>query len=148
MLLEFWQDWSHDHSPGKPGPGTDHRLSEEPFPNVQSELCLMQLHSISLFPVTSHQRATRLVRERPASHLHLPFHCPPWGSCRLQWGHLLSLLKAEQTKWSPPLLVSLALQAFHLLGHPPVDTNSSKSFLYWRIQNCTQYFRWGHTSAV
>ena len=30
--------------------------SEEPFPNVQSELALMQLHSISLYPVAGHQR--------------------------------------------------------------------------------------------
>lgn len=21
---------------------------------------------------------------------HLPFHCPPWRSCRLRWGHLLA----------------------------------------------------------
>jgi len=33
--------------PGKPVPVTDHPLSEEPFPNVQSELPLMQRHSIS-----------------------------------------------------------------------------------------------------
>ena len=34
---------------------TDHPLSEEPFPSVQSELPLMQLHSISSCPVSGHQ---------------------------------------------------------------------------------------------
>jgi len=35
---------------------TDHPLPEEPFPNVQSELHLMQLHSIFSCPVAHHQR--------------------------------------------------------------------------------------------
>jgi len=35
---------------------TNHLLSEEPFPNFHSELPLMQLHSMSLCPVTGRQR--------------------------------------------------------------------------------------------
>lgn len=35
---------------------TDHSHSEEPSPNVQAELPLMQLHSISSCPVDGHQR--------------------------------------------------------------------------------------------
>lgn len=37
-LLEFWQAWCCDHFPGEPVPVPDHHPSEEPFPNVQSEL--------------------------------------------------------------------------------------------------------------
>jgi len=35
---------------------TDHPHSEESLPNVQTELSLMQLHSVSLCPITSHRR--------------------------------------------------------------------------------------------
>ena len=35
---------------------TDHPLGEEPFPNVQSELALTQLHSIPSCPIAGHQR--------------------------------------------------------------------------------------------
>ncbi|KAK4818862.1 hypothetical protein QYF61_020081 [Mycteria americana] len=56
MLLELWQAWCRDHFPGEPVPVTDHPPSEEPFPNVQSELPLMQLHSISSCPIADHQR--------------------------------------------------------------------------------------------
>jgi len=46
--------WCHDNFPGEPVPVTDHLLSEEPFPNVQSELPLTQLPIISSCPVTGH----------------------------------------------------------------------------------------------
>ena len=72
-LLELWQAWCRDHLPGEPVPVTNHPLSEEPFPNVQSEFPLTQL------------RSYRWSLERGDQHL--PFRCPPWGSCRLQWGH-------------------------------------------------------------
>lgn len=52
MLLELWQAWF----PGEPVPATDQPLSEEPFPNVHSEVTLMLLHSISMCPVTAHHR--------------------------------------------------------------------------------------------
>ena len=35
---------------------TDHLLSEEAFPNVQSELPLMQLYTISTCPITGQQK--------------------------------------------------------------------------------------------
>lgn len=38
------------------GSQCNHSHSEEPFPNVQAELPLMQLHSISSCPVDGHQR--------------------------------------------------------------------------------------------
>jgi len=44
------------HLPAEPVPGTDHPLSEEPFPDVQPELPLMQLHSVSRCLITGHQR--------------------------------------------------------------------------------------------
>ncbi|KAK4806146.1 hypothetical protein QYF61_001069 [Mycteria americana] len=50
------QAWCRDHFPGEPVPVTDHPLSEEPFPYVQSELPLTQLHSISPCPIAGHQR--------------------------------------------------------------------------------------------
>lgn len=46
MLLEPWQVWCCDPFPGKPVPVTDHPLSEEPSPYVQSELPLAQLNAI------------------------------------------------------------------------------------------------------
>ena len=49
-LLELRQAWCHDHFPGEPFPVTDHPLSKEPFPNVQSELHLTPSHAISLCP--------------------------------------------------------------------------------------------------
>ncbi|KAK4807096.1 hypothetical protein QYF61_018437 [Mycteria americana] len=52
-LLELRQAWCCDHFPGEPVPVTNHPLSEEPFPNVQSELPLRQLHSISSCPQIS-----------------------------------------------------------------------------------------------
>ena len=38
MLLELWQAWGRDRFPREAVPVTKHTLSEEPFPNVQSEL--------------------------------------------------------------------------------------------------------------
>ena len=83
MLLELWQVWCHDHFTEEPVPVTNHPLSEEPFPNVQSELPLVQPHSISSCPVAGHQRE-----------ISTPWlHCPPWGRCRLRWGHKPSNLR-------------------------------------------------------
>lgn len=47
MLLGTRQAWCFHHFPGEPVPVTDHPLHEEPFPEVQSKLSLMQLYSIS-----------------------------------------------------------------------------------------------------
>jgi len=54
--LELRQAWCLDNFPGERVPMTDHHLNEEPFPNVQSQLPLTQLHSISLRPVAGHER--------------------------------------------------------------------------------------------
>ena len=59
-----------------------------------------------------------------------------------------SLYQAEQTKWPQPLLMSLAPETFHYLGCPLDTLKYLMSCLYWGTQYCTQYLRWGHTSAV
>lgn len=56
-FLELWQAWCCDHFHRQPVPVTDHPLSEEPFPNAQSELPLTPLHCIFLhFLISAHQR--------------------------------------------------------------------------------------------
>lgn len=42
-LIELCEAWCSNFFPGKPAPGADHPLSEEPFPNVQSEPLLREL---------------------------------------------------------------------------------------------------------
>jgi len=54
-LLELWQVGCRHCFPGEPVPVTKHALSEEPFPQVQSELSLAQLHSLSSCPIAGHQ---------------------------------------------------------------------------------------------
>lgn len=71
-------------------PEADQYLSEEPFPTVQSELPLTQLHSISLYPVSSQQREIICTYPSAAS-LEEAVGCnevTPWPS----------LLQAEQTR--------------------------------------------------
>lgn len=53
-FLELWQAWCHNDFPGEPVLVTDHPLSEEPSPNVQSELPLAQLHSMTLYPIVGY----------------------------------------------------------------------------------------------
>lgn len=56
MLSELLTGLVPNHFPEDPVPVTDQPLSEEPFPDVQPECPLMQLHSISLCPVAGQQR--------------------------------------------------------------------------------------------
>lgn len=42
-LIELCEAWCSNFFPGKPAPGSDHLLSEEPFPNVQSDPPLREL---------------------------------------------------------------------------------------------------------
>lgn len=46
MLFELWQTSFHDLFPGETVPVSSHPLSEEPFPDIQSELALMQVQYI------------------------------------------------------------------------------------------------------
>lgn len=85
---------------------THHPLSEAPFPNVQSELSLIQLHSISLSPINSHQR------DNSAARLEEVVDC--------NGGHPSAF--SSPTKLPQLLLLSLAFWAFYHLGHPPLDT--------------------------
>lgn len=50
--LEPRQPWYHDHFPREPAAMTDHPPSEEPFPDVPSELPLKQIDFISSCPIT------------------------------------------------------------------------------------------------
>ena len=50
-LLELWQTRCCGHCPGEPVPVLNHPLGEEPFPNIQPEPPLMQLHAVPLGPV-------------------------------------------------------------------------------------------------
>ncbi|KAK4807107.1 hypothetical protein QYF61_018448 [Mycteria americana] len=106
--------WCRDHFPGEPVPVTDHPLSEEPFPNVQSELPLRQLHSISSCPIAGHQREEISTSPSPAPHEEVV-------DCN-EVTPQPSLLQAEEAKCPQPLLISLALETFHHLGRPPLDT--------------------------
>ncbi|KAJ7408425.1 hypothetical protein WISP_121089 [Willisornis vidua] len=56
MFLELSQVWHYDHFTGDPVPITNYPLGEELFPNVQSELALMQLHLIFSCPIVGQQR--------------------------------------------------------------------------------------------
>ena len=91
MLLELWQAWCRNQSPGEPIPVTDHPLSEEPFPNVQSELPLTQLHSLSPCHASGHQRE-EISTSTSTSPLEEDVDCDDITP-------LPSLLQAEQTKW-------------------------------------------------
>ncbi|KAK4806763.1 hypothetical protein QYF61_005559 [Mycteria americana] len=108
------QAWCRDHFPGEPVPVIDHPLSEEPFPNVQSELPPTQLHSISSCPIAGHQRE-EISTSPSTAPLEEVVDCN-------EVTPQPSLLQAEQTKWPQPLLISLALEAFRDLGCPPLDT--------------------------
>lgn len=54
--LELWQAWCHDQFPGEPVAVPDLPLSEEPFPNIQPEPHLSQLHDVLSSPVTGGQK--------------------------------------------------------------------------------------------
>jgi len=80
-LLEPQQAWSRDHFRREPGPGTNHPPGEEPFPNVQSELLLPQLHSVMPYGAVAF-----LGGNAPASHPQGHGGSPPApGSCGFGW---------------------------------------------------------------
>lgn len=56
MLLEHCQAWWWEQFPRESLTGTNHILSEKPIPNLQAELPLMQIHSISSHPAAGDQR--------------------------------------------------------------------------------------------
>lgn len=45
MFLEYWQAQCGDYCLGEPVPMPEHPLSEEPFPKIQPEPPLLQLHA-------------------------------------------------------------------------------------------------------
>ena len=92
---------------------TDHPLSEEPFPNVQPELPLVQLRAISSCPIAAHQ--SEISTSSSTARLEEVVDCN-------EVTPQPSLLQAEQTKGPHLLLLSLALETLHYLGHPALDT--------------------------
>lgn len=74
MLFEFCHAWCHDHCCRDPVPRPDYSLNYEPFPNVQPDPPLVQLHAVSSGPIT----VTR--EQRLASALHSP-HKEIVGCC-------------------------------------------------------------------
>lgn len=81
---------------------TNHPLGERPFPNVQTELPLMQFHSVSPYPITGHVR--KEISTSPATAaLEGVVDCERVTSQP-------SLLQTQQSKRSQPLLTSLVLK--------------------------------------
>lgn len=74
MLLELCRAWCCAHFLREAVPVPSHSLSEEPFPNVEPEPP-QPLDSISLCPITGHQRSST----SPPT--------PLSRSCRLHWAH-------------------------------------------------------------
>ena len=54
MFFEHLQGWRLHHLPRKPIPMSDHSLSKEIFPNIQSKPPLMQLEAIASRPINSY----------------------------------------------------------------------------------------------
>lgn len=78
MLLDLWQAQSRDHFPVEPLAVTSHYLSKEPFPNIQHEPPLSQLHA---FPQVLSLGTTK---QRPAPPSSAPLHeegdeVTPWS---------------------------------------------------------------------
>lgn len=82
-------------------------LCEEPFPNVQSELSLMQLHSIYSCPIIDHQRGE-------ISNLPSVYTLEEIADCD-EVIPQPSILQTKLQKWLQPHLVSLALKTIHRL---------------------------------
>ena len=123
MFVELWQAWCHDHIPGEPVPVTDHPLSEEPFPNVQSELPLMQFHSISSCPAADHQRREISVRRcrlwwgHPSA-----FSAPSWTNQAASVATRKSCSRDISPSWSPSSGHTLIIWCPSYIGHPKLHT--------------------------
>lgn len=119
MLLEHCQAWCWDQFPGKSLPGTNHLLSEEPFPNVQAELPLMQLHSISSCPATSDQRDEISTSPLlpPKRNVNTP---PGWTSSAISAAPHKSCPQNLSPFWSPFSWYTLTIQCPYvlILWHP------------------------------
>ena len=53
MLLKLCHAQCHDRCPGEPVPVPDHPAAEEPFPNTQTELPMLNVRDVPLGPVTA-----------------------------------------------------------------------------------------------
>jgi len=100
--FEPLQGWGLHHRPGQPIPTPDHSLSEEIFPNIQSEPPLTQLEAIASRPITGY------LGEETNPHLTpTPFQ----GAVESEKvSPQPPLLQTEQPQLPQPLLIRLVLQ--------------------------------------
>lgn len=85
-LLELWGAWCSDYLLGEIVPVTVHPLSED---FSQCPIWASPDAASFYFLVSCHWSAE--------TYQQLPFRCPPWGSCRLRWGHLLAFFSLSCT---------------------------------------------------
>lgn len=125
MLLELWQSWCNDHLPRESVPEIN-TLSVwgVPFPNVQSELPLTQLHCIFSFPIAGHPSE---ISTCPS-----PACCEEAVACN-EGSPQFPLLQAEQTKLSQPLVSVLPSRPFTILAELLWTHSNSLMSLYWGI---------------
>lgn len=55
ILRDLCQAWRCDHFPEEPVPVLNHSLGDGPFLNIQPKPPLIQLHAVSLSPVSGHE---------------------------------------------------------------------------------------------
>lgn len=125
MLFELWPSWS----------GIRGGCSSD-WPHSAKKLFIM---SNLNFPSAASFHFPLCYRWSPERDQHLPLHFPPWGRCRLLWGHpLTSLLQTESNYLSCSLWV-LFLRPFTIWTAFIWTQSKSFIFLNWGAQNCTQY---------
>ena len=102
--------WCCAHSPGQPVPRPP-LSGEEPFPSIQPDPPLTQLHAILSGSVIFTESRAQRCPSTPCEELQAP-----WGlsSAPLLW--------AEQTQGPQPLFMLLALWTLHHLCSPRLDT--------------------------
>lgn len=101
-LVKLWQSCCLGHFHREPVSVTNHLLGEQPFPNVQPELPLMQFHSTSLYSITGHVRKENSTSPATAAQEGV-VDCEKVTS-------QLSLPQTQQGKRSQPFLTSLVLK--------------------------------------
>lgn len=135
MLLEQWQAWSHDCFPGELVPLLDQWTLPQYLIWTVGDAAVR--HSL----VSYHQTLER------RGH-HFPLCFLPWGSCRQQWDH-----PSASSKLNKPTMFSHSAEVMpsrpFIIFAVILWTHSSIfiSFLHSESWNCTQYLRWGCTSA-
>jgi len=138
MLLELWQVRCCEHYPGGLSQHpTTHSVKKEPFPNMQPDPPLSQLHAVPSGPVAvpraelSTCPSATLMRKQATMR-------PPLGLL------CSGLNKPRHLSHSSCVCLSRPCTIFVTLLWTLFNCFMS---LYYNIQNCTQYLRWYCTSA-